>query len=322
MQLIPFLERLSELSFSIPTTICFTSTGEYSSIVFGCLLANIKKNTVLPVESLDFEQTAVADILGTLQVSFLGSQVVYCLKNLPAASTKEGKRILSYLQQYNGPHSIIYWVSADNAPTGTIGYLVELPETLTKQQFLKLLSLQHPEAVRTSAALLTSVFGKSSTLSLENAYILLRYLPVVGAQQPAFIATWLDALIVPEKSLFTLSGHLFAKDAQAFFEHWAQLKDEYPDTFWVTFWAEQMWRAAQVVHFMQRKELVEAKKIAFRLPFSFVQRDWRKTTGAQLRQAHDFLYTIDYNLKNGGDAGVFDVFFTQFFIGSFTKEPV
>src|SRR5579871_1044495 len=182
MQLIPFLERLPALSSSLPASICFSTTGEYSSIVFGVLLEKIKKNIILPVESLDFEQCSTADILSKLEISFLGTQVVYCLRNLPAVSTKDGKRILQYLQNYQGPHCIVYWLSTDSVPALASGYAVALPETLTKQQFLTLLSLEYPDAARKSAVLLAAVFGKSSTLSLENAYILMRYVPVVGTQ--------------------------------------------------------------------------------------------------------------------------------------------
>ena len=61
----------------------------------------------------------------------------------------------------------------------------------------------------------------------------------------------------------------------------------------------------------------QAKTMAFRLPFSFIQTDWKKYAPAELRAAHDFVYGMDHQLKNGGDAFCFDLFYSKFFSGQF-----
>jgi hypothetical protein len=70
---------------------------------------------------------------------------------------------------------------------------------------------------------------------------------------------------------------------------------------------------------MERREMVEAKKVGFRLPFSFMQRDWKKTSVHELIQAHDCIYALDYGLKNGGEFWM-ELFYTKFFESGFTTS--
>jgi hypothetical protein len=314
MQLINFLEHLAQPNFLIKHShICLAFTQEYPSLVATLLMAKMKKASQVHFEALDIEVMTSADLMGMLQMSFLGTTHRYWLRNVHMLTGKDGQRTLAYLTTYVGPHSILYALPADQIKTTKSVLVVEIPEAVNKAQFIKLLEYEQPGVAKNNA-IVHETFHRMTTLSIDNAYMLMQYLKVVGVQQQEFVDHWLGSLIVPEKSLFTLSTYFFAQDAQAFFKHWAQIKDDYADTFWVTFWSEQVWRAAQVVRYMQHNQVLEAKKNAYRLPFSFMQRDWRKFTYVYLQQAHHALYAIDYRLKNGFQPGVLDVFFTTFFI--------
>lgn len=64
---------------------------------------------------------------------------------------------------------------------------------------------------------------------------------------------------------------------------------------------------------MKRGHQGEAQKIGARLPFSFLQRDWRKHELADLVYCHAFLYELDATLKKSrGELG-FDRFYHTFF---------
>ena len=60
----------------------------------------------------------------------------------------------------------------------------------------------------------------------------------------------------------------------------------------------------------------DAKQISFRLPFTFVQKDWRSYSIRELKNAHQFIYTLDYDFKHGSTMA-FDLFFSKFFSNQF-----
>jgi hypothetical protein len=117
---------------------------------------------------------------------------------------------------------------------------------------------------------------------------------------------------VPELSLFTLSQYFFARDGMRFFKQWSILKDQYAAPFWISFWSEQLWRASSFIELSEQHNFAEAKRISFKLPFSFIQRDWKNVTVQELKRAHDVLYHCDCAIKNGGDPNVLELFYTDY----------
>src|SRR5581483_4322949 len=119
--------------------------------------------------------------------------------------------------------------------------------------------------------LIATIYAQQPQITLDNAYMLMHYAAMVGVPDTTFLTEWLPHLIAQEQSLFTLSTHFFARDAKKFLQQWKDMQPLYGEPFWITFWSEQLWRAAHYCDLMAHKELVEAKKIGFRLPFSFMQ---------------------------------------------------
>jgi hypothetical protein len=127
-------------------------------------------------------------------------------------------------------------------------------------------------------------------------------------------------IIAPKSSLFTLSTYFFAKDARLFFPLWVRISHEYSPQFWVVYWAEQLWRAHGFLQLHKKNKKDDAKKIAFRLPFGFIQREWRNYSVRELRNAHAMMYEIDFRLKNGSDDYILDFFFSKFFTNQFVPK--
>ena len=100
----------------------------------------------------------------------------------------------------------------------------------------------------------------------------MHYAKVLGANTDYFISAWLEKIITPERSLFTLSTYFFAKKAQLFFAEWKNIFGQYSEQFWIAFWSEQLWRAHHYVDYSKAKQFALAKKIGYRLPFTFMQR--------------------------------------------------
>jgi hypothetical protein len=71
---------------------------------------------------------------------------------------------------------------------------------------------------------------------------------------------------------------------------------------------------------MQQKKVVEAKKAQYKLPFSFINRDWSSYSLDELRDAHHCLATLDYQLKNGSSDIGLEYFYTKFFDHKFSSR--
>ena len=55
------------------------------------------------------------------------------------------------------------------------------------------------------------------------------------------------------------------------------------------------------------------------MPFSFIQRDWRKISLDELRYAHQALYDFDYNFKNGASIYSLEAVYHTFLADGYRK---
>src|SRR5205807_225901 len=106
--------------------------------------------------------------------------------------------------------------------------------------------------------------------------------------------------------------YFFSKQKSNFFSLWGELRLQYPDEFWVVFWSEQLWQAIVFCEEASRNGAARAKSLVNRLPFSFMQKDWQSYKNDELISAHDFLYSIDYSLKNSAGTFGIDLFVHKF----------
>lgn len=190
---------------------------------------------------------------------------------------------------------------------------VVLPDQIDKKFFKLLFAFFIREPRALDQRRIDELFAKADSLDLDRACLLLEYLQVMGGQSKEFFEHWLHQLVVPQSSLFRLSQYFFARQRTSFLKYWHAVKDEYPEQFWISYWSDQVWRAAFYCKYMQDRKLADAKKIGYRLPFSFLQKDYRTITFNELLEIHESLYTLDYNLKHGGSPAGLDVVLTSFF---------
>ncbi|MBA2306801.1 hypothetical protein H0W26_01550 [Candidatus Dependentiae bacterium] len=118
-----------------------------------------------------------------------------------------------------------------------------------------------------------------------------------------------------EQSLFTMAQYFLAQQPTLFFQQWKQCSDTYPHEFWVAYWSELLWQAALFIMRAKSQGHVEAKKAAFRLPFSFINKDWQLYSADTFIAAHGFLYECDYGLKHGEHSFGLELFFHKFLSG-------
>lgn len=289
--------------------ITFTGTQEYPLLFFSLLIQHGKKHGGQQVHILS-EHEHYASLIHRFETSFLGMSSVYWLGDIQRYEQATRDKLITYLKSYQGPNVLMVYTPPNTSPERVSSMVsIELPPLITKKHMQELCMLFGNGRVRTVPDL--GVYEKQ--LTLDRACLLIQYLSVIGSGIRDFNEQWLGQVIVPELSLFTLSQCFFARDGMRFFKQWAILKDQYAAPFWISFWSEQLWRASFFIEFSEQGNFAEAKRISFKLPFSFMQRDWKQITVQELKRAHDVLYQCDVAIKNGGDPNVLELFYTDYF---------
>ena len=299
---------------------CFFGAKELEPLLFCALLRDFLKKKELTSTALDVTANRIAHTYTTLSTSFLGMSASYWLKNITELDAKGQAALLAFLFSYQGPHQIFFFMPELEVQSFNDAWVpVELPFAIEHTVFVRLCASFGKPLSPKSRQLSLRVWAKHKVVPLETACILMQYLAVLGSSDDASVLQLLNNLVDTKSSLFTLSGHFFAKQPEPFFNYWKVVASEYQEIFWISFWTEQVWRAHYVVKNMKEKQPLDAKKIGFRLPFSFLQRDWRLVSQIELQRAHQFLYEADFQLKNGGSGFCLEMFFANFMSGAFAK---
>ncbi len=243
--------------------------------------------------------------MAALQTSFLGSTSCYWLGSFDDLSKSKQKVWAEFFKKYTGPHTLIVFSSASfSAPDIET---IELPDVVDGLLFQKIAQMLGQKKVSFQSPL----FGQTNKISLDEAYLFVKYDGVLGKGSATFAKDWLPDMVVPEVSLFSLSQALFDRKASSFFRLWKQLAHRYAAPFWITFWSEQMWRAYHYILYQKKGKQLDAKKMGYRLPFSFLNRAWRNYTLEELKSYHHFLYDMDHHVKNGGSTHILDLFYAM-----------
>jgi hypothetical protein len=203
-------------------------------------------------------------------------------------------------------------VSAINAQT-----VIVIPlEHITIQEFQAIRFLVN-EDVKEKSSFASRMGDHLRYVSLDTACLFAQYESVVGKNADDFFKEWVARIVEPSSSFFLLSQYFFSKKPRLFFEQWFCTAEQYAAPFWAMFWADQLWRAYIYCVLMNQKNFTEAKKAQYKLPFSFINRDWTLFSSDELRNAYLFLYTIDFRLKNGGSPVALELFYSMFFENKF-----
>jgi hypothetical protein len=312
-----FLEAFVSLDTHLKYRAIIFFGKTYPAVFFSLMLKNIQSKRKSSFLDLELYDEAICK--AQLETSFLGQTQWYWLGDLSALSPKKRTFWLSYCKRYQGPHTLAYF-AGEAAGCSTDATRV----TVDSDSF---------DALKDSKKLGIYLYGNPGLFSLietnptvfkgakiDTICLVYHYIPLLGKSRDDFITQWLPLLVSSEHSLFLLSGHLFSKNPVALLSLWKRVHSDYPVQFWVSFWSEQISRAYGFIIYSQQKQYTEAKKIAYRLPFSFIKNDWKLVTLDELANAHNFLYKYDFHVKNGGSDLFFDLFYGQFFAGNFVKN--
>ncbi len=289
------------------TVVCLK--GSSYPLLFGRFFARqFAQLQQTPLESLTMKAENSAVAMAGLQTSFLGQRRCYWLGSDQDLSKKQLEYWQRFLLQYSGPHTILFCTSTLPKKLSDSWQIIEFPDTVDARLFQKIAQI----TIGKSSSLSAALFKETKGISLDAAVMLTQYGVVVGKSEREFVKEWLPHMIVADTSLFALSQALFERKASLFFSLWKKVALQYSPPFWTMFWSEQMWRAYWYVLLQQKNKPTDAKKMGYRLPFSFLRYQWRNYSLAELQKAHALLYELEYRLKNGGSENQLDLFFSLF----------
>lgn len=295
----------------------FAQSSSYPLLFFYHLLTFFKKNGQM-IQALNCA-TDVATIKAMLSTMSFTGQIIYWLEDFHELSDKKQHELFKYFNSYDGPHRILLFSDKNTESVVKTEHeltIIELPKDVTPQDFAKirfLVSNHLPDKSDFAA----NIGMYADYLSLDTLCLFAHYELVLGKSTDEFFTHWMTRIIDPTSSLFVLSQHFFSKKTKPFFRQWAVVADNYMPTFWTTFWADQLWRAYVYCDLMRQKQYTEAKKAQYKLPFSFINRDWSRYNVDELSAAHEFLTILDFKLKNGASEIGLEHFYAQFFENKF-----
>lgn len=304
--------------FRIGSVTCFAvkETAAIPIVFLSHIISNARAHSAI-IESIDLNESDMAHVLGQLQTSFLGMGLTYYLRNCHELDKKNRQSLFEYLSTYHGPHKILMCALNEDAVRLNKQCLVEIPEAMNAAALLALLNFLKRKSNPQIQKFIHTVCASYGTITLDQACMIISYMQVIGKFDEC--AHVLERILQSEQSLFALSQYFFAKDAPSFFKRWAAIEAEYPMTFWCTYWSEQLWRAYYARYYLDHQQLQQAKSIGYRLPFSYLQKDWKKSSLIALKNAHQSIYELDVAYKNNIEtqAGI-ELFYTKFFQDQFT----
>lgn len=312
MELSEFLTKVEHLSESSGLSVVAFQGEDAPSLFLSRFFARAQ-GSFFSTASLHADTTSLQDAQAALDVSFLGKRLVYWLKGFDELSSSVKKNWTSYIKTYEGPHCIVLYDEAKSFTASQSCTLVSIPASIPPALYKQLGQFLYP-TIQFDPYFTQMLFQQSGELSLDKACMMLEYHTVVGRKCEEFFKDWYGKLVVGETSLFTMAQYFLAKQPKPFFEQWNKCNEDYPHEFWVAYWSELFWQASLFVMRARSKGHAEAKKAAYRLPFSFINKDWQRYSADSFIEAHRVLYEFEYGVKQGERSWGLELFFHRFFL--------
>lgn len=309
MQITEFINKL-DMSPDWTGTSVLSIGYEQESPLFLANFLKYLKSKFKSILSISAETLTLDQIKAQLEIAFLNNSSTYFIKDISELNPKLKSELLSYFANYTGPHKLIFLDLV--VPNSNYQFAVTVPAEIDPNLYRQLFNLFYP-AIPFDTTFPTKIFTQFESIPIESACLLMAYQVTMGKNGPQFFSSWFDKIISKELSTFTLSQYFFAKQASQFFAYWQQIKSLYPDEFWISYWSEQVWQAILFITRANASGILVAKQKASRLPFSFINKDWRQHTQQTLAAAHNGLYLIDHNIKNGLGTFDFELWVHKFF---------
>lgn len=328
MKLIDFLQQIKkDKKLLTKRVICFIGS-DYNYLFFTKLFSFLDKQKWLPLEyrTLNFESTDKKELQGSLSQTFLGERFFYWLSNATVKSTdKKGTKFLQFLFKYNGPHLVAFYLDKTkgakflkNSKTLNASSEIDIVELVDNFDLIfikQIFDFFEFKITKNKLELFKSLFsGRSNSLSLDQICMLMQYFDLISNKHTDDFVAYLSGVVnQTSPSLNLLGKYFFENNSKQFFDVWSKVQKDYPDIFWISFWAEKIYRAYFVVKFLKDKQESKARSLSFGLPYMFLKRNWKSFSLNKLSNYHNFLYTNDFKIKTGSKFCFLDLFYLNHF---------
>lgn len=294
---------------------CFVANS-YPYLFVRKLLAKLEADNSfsLPRSRIQLSTQDPKSLLPLLQQTVLGQASFFWLGDVEDGfTTKNRDVLLNGLSGYTGENRIAFFVQ--EVPSKISLHTIQLPMEISATDGVALINTFAPKILSSPQKLncINNLFKQNKTLSLNLFMTILDSLELIHTKNLDAFIGYLAPMLPINAELSNLSQAFFKRDT-SFFKTWSTLSEEYPPVFWLAFWGDQWWRAFHVITLAQQKNIILAKKMGFKLPYSFIATGWQNYQPVYFQNLLAQLYTIDYNIKRGHSFCFFDFLYAQHFV--------
>lgn len=318
MSIKEFLAALNQGREFSEAVFCFSGTA-YSALFFASIVPLLARRLQLNLEYIEVDEPATLMArLATLSIS--GNSFFWLGNSADCEASAAGiMQALSAGDGYQGPHRVALFIESKKEKSSLKGKsVVHIScDDEIDNSVLKLFGdLVHGSQEKWSLPR-PNIALKGTRLTLDGACTIMRYQAFGDALWGAVEQRWLSRLLPGDQSLFTLAQAFLAQNEDQFVACWWDVGPLYPPEFWLVFWSELLWQAWIVITFARASSAPVDRRWTYRLPFSFLQRDWKRYQPRELVVAHNALYGADYALKCGGNECALELVLWHFIRGNY-----
>lgn len=276
-----------------------------------------EKTYIITLDLTDPQLNTAAFFEQMVHTTFLGNQCTFLIKTpWQDLSSIQQKSLLKIIDSYQGPHYCI--IPIQKSALSTIKNIAHI-RIITVPDFLSVdQALTFAQQINKSPLMFQQLLKQIQQHGLKNIPFdiiisLSNYASVISnTTVDAFSKQMVPLLFTTKKSLYELSGQLFAKKS-SFFQLWHDIAPTYSLAFWTTFWSDQLFKAALFCAYKKQGNVQEAQAIGTGLPFSFLNKDWRSYKPQGLVKGYTVLYEYDCRFKENVLIKSLDSWFIMFF---------
>lgn len=309
-----FLQKATEEDFWTSAKIFCFKGSDFSTIFFSELFEFLERDRKLPYSKKNlFAENLKSEYHSYLEQSILGNYNFYWLGNL-SEYTKNTK-LLNYISNYEGLHVISFFIPNDfkNFKLSEHAVQIEIDSSIGIEDAKKVIALFSPKMPDKKIAMLSRVFSGKNDIDIDSVCMLINYFELISINALDDSFAYIANIFGSQPVLGQLSNAFWTKNIKAFFNIWKKIESLYPEVFWVIFWSEQVWKAYNVILFLNQNNFVKARQISYGLPFSFINKDFKNFKLADLFCLYENLYNIDFAIKKGSTFYSLDLFYLNYF---------
>jgi len=322
MYISTFLDTLHRHNLSDNHIWCFISAP--SHVVVQTIQYHSAAFNASGVQRIDVHEADIAHIRAQLTTAFLGQKYVYILQGMYSLDKRVQKRICDMIFSQTLCHHVVLFTEHESLIQQYIkqyqtGVYIRC-DRISRDPFVRIYYILFHQTF--PQAYCAYIFSQFTSLTFDTAYLVMTYYYFLGKRFPEWCHEWLSYVVTQRISLFQLSEYFFKKNATKVWLTWDEMQPMYPHEFWVAFWSEQLWQAYTFITIARNHTVARARTYVNKLPYSFMQGDWRHISLHTIVRAMVYIYEMDVALKSGGVHHTCDAFIALWLADSFPHEAI